>query len=71
MGAVLQYNYGAEVHYDDEGYSRIALKGTLEIPLTRVAQGNRTLSDVVDNYRQAWLDIATDLHQTVVLAEID
>jgi hypothetical protein len=58
---VVQYNYEASISYDDEGYSMLALLGTLEIPMTRSSVTSRSLPDNVDNYRQQWLDIQFDL----------
>lgn len=58
---VLQFNYGCTLTYDDEGYSGLSIKGTLEVPMTRAGVNNRLPPDIVDAYRQAWLNIVIDL----------
>jgi hypothetical protein len=61
LGPVLQYNYDATITYDDEGYSGISLRGTLEIPLTRSVVDSRKVNATVDEYRRRWLDLSIDL----------
>lgn len=58
---VLQFNYECSVSYDEEGYSTVNVRGTLEIPMTRATVSTRIPTDIVDAYRQAWLDIQFDL----------
>lgn len=53
---VLQFNNETSVTYSEDGYSTLSIKGTLEIPLTRIAQGNRTVPNTVDSFRQPYLD---------------
>lgn len=54
--SVLQFNCDTAVVYNEDGYSGIVIRGTLEIPLTRATQQTRTLTTTVDDFRQAWLD---------------
>lgn len=56
LGPVLQFNEETVVSYGDDGYSTISIRGTLEIPLTRPAQGTRTLTQTVDDFRQSFMD---------------
>ncbi len=58
---VLQWNYDASMSYDEEGYSSQAYRGTLEIPLSRIAPSNRTLQTTVDDFRRAYLNIQPNL----------
>jgi hypothetical protein len=48
---ILQFNYDTVVSYGEDSYSSLAIKGTLEIPLTRPSQTNRKLTYTVDNLR--------------------
>ena len=48
---LLQFNYETSVSYAEDGYSSIAEKGTMEIPITRFSQDSRTVQETVDNYR--------------------
>lgn len=66
-GPVLQFNWGHELTYDDEGYSTYSIRGTLEIPLTRTIQQNRAVTATVDDFRKRWLDIQTDLTKFYVV----
>jgi hypothetical protein len=62
LGNVLQFNEETGVSYDDEDYSTITIRGTLEIPLTRY-QGNianRNLVQTADNYRSRYLELVAD-----------
>lgn len=52
---VLQFNEECTVSYDDEGYSTLSIKGTLEIPQTRITVDNRTVPISVDSRRSEWL----------------
>jgi hypothetical protein len=63
---VVQYNYQARVGYDDEGYSNLSLRGTLEIPMTISISGGRRPPDDVDLYRQQWMNIQFDLTKFTV-----
>jgi hypothetical protein len=54
-GPVLQFNEESSISYDEDGYSSITIKGTLEIPLTRVRPGVRTLERTVDDFRQRFM----------------
>lgn len=60
---VLQFNWGATLTYDEDGYSGMVIAGTLEIPLTRTSADSRKVQDIVDSYRQRWLNIRFDLTQ--------
>lgn len=49
---LLQLNYETVVTYNEDYFSTIAVRGTLEIPMTRIpSQGTRDLSYTVDDYR--------------------
>lgn len=48
---LLQLNCDTSVTYDEEGYSSINIKGTMECPLTRFEMGSRVVSDTVDRFR--------------------
>ncbi len=58
---VMQFNYESQVTYDDEGYSQIAMQGTLEIGVTRTAAFTTQIPDAVERFRAKWLDIEFDL----------
>lgn len=53
---MLQFNEEIHLSYDEDHYSRMSVKGTLEIPLTRVAPGSRVVSRTVDDMREGFLD---------------
>jgi hypothetical protein len=57
---VLQFNSENTISYDENGYSTIGVRGTLEIPLTRNAQNDRTVPRTVDDYRQQFLTSIAD-----------
>lgn len=49
---LLQFNYETVVSYAEDGYSSMSVKGTVEIPMTRVpSQKTRTLSFTADDVR--------------------
>lgn len=49
---LLQFNYETVVSYGEDGYSSLSVKGTLEIPLTRIPnQTTRTLTQTADDMR--------------------
>jgi len=51
-GSLLQFNYETVVTYDEDGYSSLSVKGTMEIPLKRFPlQTSRDISHTVDNFR--------------------
>lgn len=60
---VLQYNYEATISYDDDDYSSVSIRGTLEIPMTRAGVDNRNLPTIVDRYRDSWMDMQIDLQR--------
>ncbi len=63
--SVLQFNFETDVSYEEDGYSTIGIRGTLEIPLTRPNQAEHALTQTVDNFRQFWLNrIAADFDLT-------
>jgi hypothetical protein len=68
LAPVLQYNYESAVTFDEDQYSHLSIKGTIEIPLTRKTVDDRTLNDIVDAYRQSYLDIRVDLDQFRVVS---
>lgn len=49
---ILQLNYETGVSYDEAGFSSLSIKGTMEIPETRISQKNRTVVDTVDSFRR-------------------
>jgi hypothetical protein len=55
-GRVVQFNNEVTVGYDDECYSVISMKGTLEIPLTRATVSDRTVPTTIDSFRQDLLN---------------
>ncbi len=55
VGRVLQFNEETSVIYGEDGYSTLAIKGTLEIPLTRATQATRTLTQTADDFRQQFM----------------
>ncbi len=57
---VLQFNEETTVSYDDEDYSSLSIRGTLEIPLTRVTVNSRVVSDTVDSFRQRFMTQIAD-----------
>jgi len=52
---VIQFNEETSVSYDDDCYSTISIKGTLEIPMTRDAVNDRAAGDTVDSFRQKFM----------------
>jgi hypothetical protein len=58
---LLQFNEETTVSYDDECYSALSIKGTMEIPMTRLAVNNRTLTQTVDDFRKRFLNLQIDL----------
>lgn len=48
---LLQFNYETAVAYGEDYYSTLTVKGTMEIPLTRSGQGNRSVTSTVDDAR--------------------
>jgi len=55
-GPVLQFNFETSIVYDADGYTQLQLRGTLEIPITRNQQLDRTIPDSVDSYRQRFME---------------
>jgi hypothetical protein len=53
---IVQFNEETSLTYDEEGYSGFAIKGTLEIPLTRMTQATRSLEETADDFRKSWLE---------------
>jgi hypothetical protein len=53
---ILQFNEETTVSYDEEDYSTITIKGTLEVGMTRATVNTRTVAFTVDDYRQRFLD---------------
>jgi hypothetical protein len=50
---ILQLNYETSVSYNEDYFSTLSIRGTLEVPATRQqSQGDRTLGYTVDNYRK-------------------
>ncbi len=59
--AALQFNWEYHLGYDDRGYAKWRIQGTLEIPLTRTSAQSRTIAYTVDDWRQKWLNLQADL----------
>lgn len=55
VNTVLQFNEETNVSYGEDGFSTISIKGTLEVPLTRVTQGSRTVPATVDDFRERFM----------------
>ncbi len=53
---VIQFNEETTISYDDEGYSTLSIKGTLEVPLTRNSVNDRSVPGTVDNFRHKFMD---------------
>ncbi len=52
LGGMLQFNYETTVSYGEDGFCALAVRGVLEIPLTRTpSQRIRTLSQTADEFR--------------------
>ncbi len=49
---LLQFNYETTVSYGDDGFSKLGVRGILEIPLARQAQEIRTLMQTADDMRK-------------------
>lgn len=47
----LQFNYETTCNYSEDGYSSLTVKGTMEIPMTRITQKTRTLTATIDDFR--------------------
>lgn len=58
IGPVIQHNNEISISYDEDQYSSINIRGTLEIPITRRTVTDRSIPYTVDDYRQAFLDFA-------------
>jgi hypothetical protein len=52
---VAQFNEEIIIRFNDDQYSSIEINGTLEIGLTRPLPPTKTLTDIVDAYRQKFL----------------
>lgn len=51
-GLALQFNYDTGVEYNEDGYSTLHTKGTLEVPMSRTpTQSTRNLTYTVDAFR--------------------
>lgn len=50
-GTLLQFNCETEVSYNEDYFSSLSIRGTMEIPLTREKVGARTLTSTVDDFR--------------------
>jgi hypothetical protein len=61
-GPVLQYNYECGLTFDEDGYAGLRIRGTLEVPLSRLPNQARQVQRTVDDYRQRWLNIQVDLN---------
>lgn len=52
-GNLLQLNYETSLHYGEDCFSSLAVRGTMEIPMTRApSQRTRTLTTTVDDFRR-------------------
>lgn len=48
---LLQFNFETSVSYGEDCFSTLSMRGMLEIPMSRPAQGTRTLTQTADGYR--------------------
>lgn len=48
---LLQFNCETAVSYNEDYFSSLSVRGTMEIPLTRVTPGTRTVTSTVDDFR--------------------
>ena len=55
IGPLVQFTNAETITYDEDSYSAISIKGAMEIPLTRVAQTSRAVTNTVDTYRELFL----------------
>lgn len=53
---VVQFNSEISISYDDEGFTKLSIHGVLEIPMTRLSVGDRTVPTSVDAYREKYMD---------------
>lgn len=53
---VLQFNEEVGVAYDEEGYSSLSLRGTLEVPITRNSVNDRTVPLTADAWRDRFMN---------------
>lgn len=54
---VLQFNQDIGISYDEQGYSILNVRGTLEVPIYRISPGSKIGNiDSVDTYRQDWMN---------------
>lgn len=60
LGPVLQFNEETAVTYDEAGFSTLGIRGTLEIPLTRLTQATRRPQQTVDQFRQRFMTKIAD-----------
>lgn len=68
---LLQFNYETEVTYNEDGYTGLSIRGTMEIPMTREPlQTSRTLNRTVDNFRKI-LDDRIFIFQNGVGIDLD
>ncbi len=61
VGAVVQFNEEVQISYDEDNYVTMTVRGTLEVPITRLSVNDRTVRNTVDDYRQRFLDLRWDL----------
>lgn len=56
QGFVLQFNQEIGVTYNEDGFSSLSIRGTLEVPMTRPSQEVRTLTSTVDDLREKYMN---------------
>jgi hypothetical protein len=61
LATVLQWNYECSLTFGEDGYSGLAIHGTLEVPITRSTVIDRTVPTTVDAFRLAWMNLQIDL----------
>jgi hypothetical protein len=49
---LVQFSWGASIAFDEDGYSRISVKGILEVPGNRALPGGREVVNSVDDFRE-------------------
>ena len=56
-GPVLQFNIETTVSYGEDWFSNLSVRGTLEVPLTRVTPDSIVSAQTVDDFRDDWLSL--------------
>ncbi len=57
---VVQFNYDTSMSYDEQGYSKLVVHGTIEIPLSRRRVDVRSVPESVDQFRNGLVAAVTE-----------